>query len=136
MKKSISVNVKKKGRGRPATGTDPAVAVRLPPNVLAEVDKWAAANDASRSDAIRHMIEIALAAGKKSPKQLASEAWVKKTQERWADRITDLGWRTRLENILSTAARNGDRYHGEDWVKKEAWELFGVKWSPRKRKAD
>jgi Arc/MetJ-type ribon-helix-helix transcriptional regulator len=68
MKKSITVNVKKKKRGRPATGTDPAVAVRLPPSVLAEVDGLAAADDASRSDAIRELIEEALAARKSGRK--------------------------------------------------------------------
>ena len=53
--------LKKRGRGRPATGTDPAVAVRLPPNVLAQVDRWAAEKGYTRSDAIRAMVTYAIA---------------------------------------------------------------------------
>jgi hypothetical protein len=58
-KSTISVN-KKRGRGRPATGHDKAVAVRLPEEVLARVDAWAADNEASRSDALRVLIERGL----------------------------------------------------------------------------
>ena len=60
MIKSIPVNVKKRGRGRPATGTDPVVAVRLPPHVLAQVDRWAADKGYTRSEAIRDMVAYAI----------------------------------------------------------------------------
>jgi hypothetical protein len=60
MNPSISVNEKKRGRGRPATGTDPAVAVRLPPAVLAAVDQWAKSQTESRSEAIRRLVEHGL----------------------------------------------------------------------------
>jgi len=39
---------------------NPTVAVRLPPAVLVEVDRWAAGNKTTRSDAIRALIEKAL----------------------------------------------------------------------------
>lgn len=58
MAKSIKVNQKK--RGRPATGRDPVSAVRLPAMVTAAVDKWAEEHGASRSEAIRRLIELAL----------------------------------------------------------------------------
>jgi hypothetical protein len=61
MKKSIKVMPKKR-RGRPATGKDPQVVVRMPSTLIAEVDTWGAANDAMRSEAIRRLVELGLKA--------------------------------------------------------------------------
>lgn len=61
MKKSIKVMPKKR-RGRPATGKDPQVVVRMPSTLIAEVDAWGDANDAIRSEAIRRLVEIGLKA--------------------------------------------------------------------------
>jgi hypothetical protein len=61
MKKSIKVMPKKR-RGRPATGKDPQVVVRMPSALIAEVDTWATANDAIRSEAIRRLVELGLKA--------------------------------------------------------------------------
>jgi len=62
MKKSIRV-APKKMRGRPSTGgRDPHIAARMPPALIAEVEAWAVANDTSRSDAIRRLVEIGLKA--------------------------------------------------------------------------
>jgi hypothetical protein len=58
MGKSINVNQKK--RGRPATGRDPVSAVRLPVVLTAAVDKWASDYKASRSEAIRRLVELGL----------------------------------------------------------------------------
>jgi len=63
MKRSIKV-VPKKRRGRPATGKDPHIAARMPPALIAEVEAWAAANDTTRSDAFRRLVEIGLKAKK------------------------------------------------------------------------
>ena len=56
--------MKNKG-GRPRSvskdGDAPAVAVRLPLDVLEQVEKWAAAKGMSRSDAIRDMVTYAVA---------------------------------------------------------------------------
>jgi len=52
----------KKRRGRPATGKDPQVVVRMPTELIAEADAWAAANDATRSEAIRRLVELGLKA--------------------------------------------------------------------------
>jgi len=61
MKKSIKVAPKKR-RGRPATGKDPHIAARMPAQLIADVEAWAAANDTSRSDAFRRLVELGLKA--------------------------------------------------------------------------
>ena len=60
MKKSI--NVIKKGRGRPATGQGTLIGVRLQPSQLAALDTWIAKQDAplTRPEAIRAMMETIL----------------------------------------------------------------------------
>jgi len=62
MKKSIAVHQKK--RGRPATGRDPAVTIRLPQETLDAVEAWAAEQDdtPARSPAIKRLVEIGLKA--------------------------------------------------------------------------
>ena len=47
---------KKRGRGRPATGRDPMIGLRLPKAEIASLDKWAKANGYTRSEAIRVLI--------------------------------------------------------------------------------
>lgn len=59
MKRSIKV-IPKKGRGRPATGKDPQVVVRMPPTLIAAVDAWGETNGTARSEAIRRLVEIGL----------------------------------------------------------------------------
>ncbi len=51
---------KKRGPGRPVTGRDPAVSARVPKEVLARVDEWAAAYNYTRSEAIARLLENAL----------------------------------------------------------------------------
>jgi hypothetical protein len=63
MKKSIKAMPKKR-RGRPATGKDPQVVVRMPQTLIEEADAWAAANDTVRSEAIRRLVELGLKAKK------------------------------------------------------------------------
>ena len=59
MVKSIAVKPKK--RGRPATGRDPFVGIRLPAALIEDVAKWSAQhNAASRSEAIRRLLELGL----------------------------------------------------------------------------
>jgi Arc/MetJ-type ribon-helix-helix transcriptional regulator len=62
MAKSIKVNQKR--RGRPATGRDPVSAVRLPVELTTAVDEWAQDHEASRSEAIRRLVELGLKAKK------------------------------------------------------------------------
>jgi Arc/MetJ-type ribon-helix-helix transcriptional regulator len=53
----------KRPRGRPfAGGRDPAVGVRLPWRVITALDKWGKERGfGSRSEAIRHLVQIGLA---------------------------------------------------------------------------
>jgi hypothetical protein len=64
MKKSIKVTPKKR-RGRPATGRDPHVTSRMPQPLIDQVEAWASANDATRSEAFRRLVELGLAGAKK-----------------------------------------------------------------------
>jgi hypothetical protein len=55
-----SISVKRKKRGRPATGTDPLVGVRLHEATIKAIDAWAVKHDMSRSEAIREFIDRGL----------------------------------------------------------------------------
>jgi Arc/MetJ-type ribon-helix-helix transcriptional regulator len=58
MAKSIAVKPK---RGRPATGRDPFVGIRLPATLIESIQAWSEKNDAaSRSEAIRRLVELGL----------------------------------------------------------------------------
>jgi Ribbon-helix-helix protein, copG family len=66
-RKSVSrISVKrKKKRGRPATGQDPIIGLRLPQAEIASLDKWAKAQGYTRSEAIRVLIRsLKLAPGR------------------------------------------------------------------------
>jgi len=56
----MSIAAKPKKRGRPATGKDPMVGLRLSPELTRAVDSWAEERNLTRSEAIRTMIERAL----------------------------------------------------------------------------
>jgi metal-responsive CopG/Arc/MetJ family transcriptional regulator len=61
MAKLISDKPKNRKRGRPATGKDPMIGLRAPPTLIKKIDGWATTNNvASRSDAIRHLLERGL----------------------------------------------------------------------------
>ena len=62
MAKSIKVHQNKVGR--PATGRDPAVTIRLPQEILESVATWAEKqkDQLNRSQAIRRLVEIGLKA--------------------------------------------------------------------------
>ena len=59
MIRSIKVTPKK-ARGRPATGKDPHVTARMPNEMIVQVEAWATANETSRSEAIRRLVELGL----------------------------------------------------------------------------
>ena len=59
MARSATVNHKRRGGHR--TGTDPVTAVRLPRNILGQVDQWRREHGAkTRSQAIQRLVEQAL----------------------------------------------------------------------------
>jgi predicted DNA binding CopG/RHH family protein len=60
MAKSIAAHKKKKKIGRPATGHDPSVSMRLPKDKLAAVDKLAEREGIGRSEALRLLVERGL----------------------------------------------------------------------------
>jgi hypothetical protein len=72
MKKS-KVTSKKTHRD-PAAGRDPHVTSQMPRGLIAEVDAWATANDATRSQAIRRLVELGLTTRTKSKQGSAARA--------------------------------------------------------------
>jgi metal-responsive CopG/Arc/MetJ family transcriptional regulator len=67
-KKIVKPNPKKVGR--PATiGAESFVGMRLPTDLLDAVDKWGAANEVQRSEAIRRLLQLGLAADAKRSKR-------------------------------------------------------------------
>jgi Arc/MetJ-type ribon-helix-helix transcriptional regulator len=70
MKKSIVVKPK---RGRPSTGgRDPFVGIRLPTDLIEEIDAWTVNHESeSRSEAIRRLVELGLKV--KTPARLVSK---------------------------------------------------------------
>ena len=61
-KKSISVNKKSRGRPKKKGGVYPVSAVRLPPETVAAVDKWAERMAIGRGEALRRLVELGLRA--------------------------------------------------------------------------
>ena len=49
---------RKKKLGRPPTGVDPMIGLRLSVEEITRLDKWAKANKVSRSEAIRAAIKM------------------------------------------------------------------------------
>ncbi len=57
---------KPKRGGRPATGRDPLVQLRMPADLIQAIDRWAGKfQDLDRSSAIRALLELGLRAGRK-----------------------------------------------------------------------
>jgi hypothetical protein len=55
-----SISVKRKKAGRPATGTEPLYGVRITDALMTQIMNWASANGATRSEAIRRLVELGL----------------------------------------------------------------------------
>jgi hypothetical protein len=70
MARSIFAEEKKRGRGRPRTGEQPALSARVPTTVLVRVDQWAAVNNCTRSEAVAALLGRGLEADAK-PRQPA-----------------------------------------------------------------
>ena len=87
MKKSIRVKPKK--RGRPATGKDPLVGARLPPALIAQLDAWASRGSMGRSEAMRRLLERALASESQDDLGTAEGQKASKLADRAAERLVD-----------------------------------------------
>jgi hypothetical protein len=57
-----SITVKRKKAGRPATGTEPLYGVRISDELMGQIQKWGRENSATRSEAIRRLVELGLKA--------------------------------------------------------------------------
>ena len=70
-----SNSVKRKTRGRPATGVDPFIGIRLPSDLIKTIEGWAGRHDArSRSDAIRQLVLLGLSTeAERKPKKGTAE---------------------------------------------------------------
>ena len=55
-----SITVKRKKAGRPATGTEPLYGVRISDELIGQIQKWGRENSATRSEAIRRLVELGL----------------------------------------------------------------------------
>src|ERR1700730_3565909 len=100
MKKSIFVNRKSRGRPKKKGGVFPVTAVRLPPALGADLDKWAGsqADEPTRSEAIRRLVELGLTV-KTEPKQPAAAR---------ADRAKELATKA-IEKMIDPAAPPEER---------------------------
>jgi len=58
----MSINGSIKKRGRPATGVNTSINVRIPPDELAAIDNWISEqdDDISRPEAIRRLVRLVL----------------------------------------------------------------------------
>jgi Arc/MetJ-type ribon-helix-helix transcriptional regulator len=102
MVKSISVHQKK--RGRPATGRDPAITVRLPVALVSAIDRWGAKNSFSRSEAIRRLLEEApaISDGNKSAKEAIPPA-AKRDRELERQKIKNRSLKAKLRKMVLDA---------------------------------
>jgi hypothetical protein len=93
MKKSISVNKKAIGRPKKEGGVYPVSAVRLPPEISAGVDIWAAKQDdkPGRSEAIRRLVELGLTVKRKTTQRPvpAGASRAKELAAKAIDKMTD-----------------------------------------------
>jgi len=55
---------KRPGAGRPATGKDPSVTLRMPAELISDVEAWAEVHETTRSEAFRRLVELGLKAKK------------------------------------------------------------------------
>jgi len=60
-----SITVRRKKRGRPATGTDPLLAVRFPQATIDALESRAVAEETNKSELVRQYVEAGL---KRPPK--------------------------------------------------------------------
>jgi hypothetical protein len=64
VRKAISVTQKKSGRGRPATGHDPVMTIRLSVHMRREIERLAKREGVTRSEMHRMLIERGIRASR------------------------------------------------------------------------
>jgi hypothetical protein len=98
MKKSTKVTLKRSHRRPAATGRDPHATSRMPPGLIAEVDAWATAHGATRSEAVRQLVELGLTIRTKSKQRSAARA----------ERAKELASKT-IDNLTSATPESGEK---------------------------
>jgi hypothetical protein len=95
--------VRGKAQGRPTGQKYPeAIPARLDPEVVAAVERWAAAKNVSRSQAVRHLVELGLTAKTEgSPKSEAARQGTKQRARELAG--------TAIDKMTDTAASVNDQ---------------------------
>jgi metal-responsive CopG/Arc/MetJ family transcriptional regulator len=78
-------------KGRPATGHDPAISIRLPASLIASIDVWAKEEGAdNRSEAIRRLVEAGLETAQRArPPSKRAAAKATEMAGREIDRVSD-----------------------------------------------
>ena len=86
-----SVTVRKKKRAAPPAGKGTLIGLRLEPATLARVDPWAASqqDDPSRAEAIRRLVELALAIGQRAGARTKTAAKAAEMASEEIDRLGD-----------------------------------------------
>ena len=129
MKKSITVH--QKPRGRPATGRDPAVTIRLPEAVLASVEHWAMSqkDQPPRSQAIRRLVELGLTVKTKArPTGRLSAALV---ADLAAEAIDSLG--TKVKAPARPVGKPGRRLRAQELATKAIEKIIDPTAPPEER---
>ncbi len=103
MAKSRAVKHKEK-RGRLATGRDPSLRIRLPREMIRQIDEWSKQSGAeTRSEAIRHLLDLALTGSQRTPRRSASSA--SKASDMAGQVIDELGDPSATEEQRQTRKR-------------------------------
>ena len=86
-----SVTVRKKKRAAPPAGKGTPIGLRLEPATLARVDRWAASqqDDPSRLEAIRRLVELALAVARPARARTKTAAKAAEMASQEIDRLGD-----------------------------------------------
>ena len=86
-----SVTARKKKQAAPPAGKGTRIGLRLEPATLARVDRWAASqqDDPSRAEAIRRLVELALAIGQRAGARTKTAAKAAEMASEEIDRLGD-----------------------------------------------
>src|ERR1700680_5016318 len=105
-----SIHVRQKKRGRPRTGHDPAVSIRLPLELISKLDDWARSNPSfSRSDAVRELIQFGLrkASRREDQTNLREQGFLSPSITEWIERhrLANASWFGLAEDLNDVAKR-------------------------------
>jgi hypothetical protein len=85
-RKTVPGKSRRRPVGRPSGS---AIAVRLAPETVAAIDKWAAGRDLTRSDAVRRLVELGLASAQRAGARNRRAAKATEMASREIDRLGD-----------------------------------------------